>query len=110
MKTVYLIAALAGTLVPWAFFAGFVLSHGSDIPLFVSLLLASGPSAGITADLLISCAVFWIWSWRDSRKNGIAGWWLTIPAIWMVGLSLGLPLYLWLKEHAFEQRVRAPAP
>ncbi|MCK7611594.1 DUF2834 domain-containing protein [Roseibium sediminicola] len=102
MKTVYLVAAVAGTLLPWAFFAGFLGAHGADIPLFVSLLFASKPSAGITTDLLISCAVFWIWSWRDARENGVAGWWLTIPAIWFVGLSLGLPLYLWLREKARE--------
>ncbi|WP_269583108.1 DUF2834 domain-containing protein [Roseibium sp. Sym1] len=103
MRTAYLVAALAGTLVPWTFFAGFIAANGTNIPLFVSLLFASGPSAGFTADLLISCAVFWIWSWHDARDHRVSGWWLTIPAIWFVGLSLGLPLYLWLREKAREQ-------
>lgn len=102
MKTIYLTAAVLGTLVPWAFFAGFLGVHGADIPLFVSQLFASKPSAGFTTDLLISCAVFWTWSWRDAREHGVAGWWLTIPSIWFVGLSLGLPLYLWLREKARE--------
>jgi len=100
MKTVYLIAAALGTLLPWAFFAGFIGTNGLDIPLFVSLLFATRPSAGFTVDLLVSCAVFLIWSWRDAREHSIANWWLTIPSLWFVGLSLGLPLYLWLREKA----------
>lgn len=109
MKTLYLAAAVLGTVLPWAFFAGFLSTNGADIPLFASLLFASGPSAGFTVDLLISCAVFWIWSWRDARETGVSGWWLTIPAIWTVGLSLGLPLYLWLREDARQRTARTHA-
>ena len=76
MKTVYLIAALAGTLLPWTFFAGFLVEHGVDLSLFVAQLFANSPATGFTVDLLISCAVFWIWSFRDAREHGVKGWWL----------------------------------
>ena len=109
MKSVYLAAAIAGTLIPWAFFAGFLAEYGVDLPLFLTQLVATKPAAGFTADLLITCAIFWIWSYRDSKTHGIAGWWMTIPAIWLVGLSLGLPLYLWLREQAFEKRASPAA-
>lgn len=107
MKTVYLVAAIAGTLLPWAFFAAFLSNNGADIALFVAEIFATGPATGFTVDLLISCAVFWIWSWYDAREHDVRGWWLTLPAIWLVGLSLGLPLYLWLREHAFEKHSEA---
>lgn len=104
MKTLYFVAAIAGTLLPWAFFSGFIATFGVDLPLFIAQVFATGPATGFTLDLLISCAVFWVWSYRDARELGIAGWWLTVPAIWLVGLSLGLPLYLWLRERALERK------
>ncbi|MEP4766380.1 MAG: DUF2834 domain-containing protein [Roseibium sp.] len=108
MKTFYLIAAILGTIVPWIFFAGFVSANGTDFSQFIQLLFANGPSSGLTADLLIATGIFWVWSWRDAKENRVAGWWLTIPAIWLVGLSLGLPLYLWLRERVREAGPAAP--
>ena len=102
MKTLYLFAAFAGTVVPWLFFGGFIAENGINLPLFVAMIFATKPASGFAADLLICCAVFWIWSWRDAREAGIRGWWLTIPAVWLVGLSLALPLYFWLRERESE--------
>ncbi|WP_305986359.1 DUF2834 domain-containing protein [Roseibium sp. MMSF_3544] len=102
MKTLYLAAAIFGTLVPWLFFAGFIAENGVSLPLFVAEVFATRPATGFAADLLICCAVFWIWSWRDARENAVPGWWLTLPAVWLVGLSLALPLYLWMRERARE--------
>ncbi|MEO1111650.1 MAG: DUF2834 domain-containing protein [Pseudomonadota bacterium] len=107
MKTLYLFAAVAGTVVPWIFFGGFISEHGIDLSLFVAMIFATKPAGGFAADLLICCAVFWIWSWRDARALGLRGWWLTIPAVWLVGLSLALPLYLWLRERESEADLNA---
>ena len=104
MKLFYLATAVFGTFLPWLYFAGFVAENGVNVPLFIAQIFATKPSAGFTADLLISSAVFWAWSWNDAREKNVPGWWLTIPAILLVGLSLGLPLYLWLREQAREMR------
>ena len=32
------------------------------------------------------------------RKRGIAHWWVVVPSVFLVGLSLGLPLYLAMRE------------
>lgn len=69
MKTLYLFAAVAGTVVPWIFFGGFISEHGIDLTLFVAMIFATKPAGGFAADLLIYCAVFWIWSWRDARAR-----------------------------------------
>ncbi len=108
MKTLYLSAAILGTLVPWIFFGGFLAEHGISLPLFVAEVFATKPASGIAVDLLICCVVFWIWSWRDAKETNVRGWWLTVPAVWLVGLSLALPLYLWLREDAREGEKRLP--
>ncbi len=100
MKTVYAGLAVAGTIIPWLFFAGFYAANGIDLPGFVSALFVNGAAGGFSADVLISLVVFWLWSFGDARTLGIARWWLVVPAGCLVGLSLALPLYLYLREDA----------
>lgn len=96
-KTFYLAMAIIGTLVPWVFFGTFFAEHGADIPLFLRSLFANGAAGGFSADVLISILVFWVWSWHDARGQNVTGWWLILPASFLVGLSLAFPLYLYLR-------------
>ena len=98
IRTFYLAAAIVGTVIPWLFFGAFFNAHGPDLPLFLRSLFANDPAGGFSADVLISLPVFWAWSWRDAKKRSVAGWWLVPPASFCVGLSLALPLYLYLRE------------
>ena len=97
-KPFYLIAAIAGTVIPWFFFAQFFADAGLDIPGFLQSLFVNGAAGGFSADVLISILVFWIWSYQDAQKHTIKRWWLVLPAGFSVGLSLALPLYLYLRE------------
>lgn len=94
----YLAAAVVGTVIPWLFFGSFFVQHGLAIPLFAQSLFANGPAAGFSADVLISILIFWVWSWRDARRHCPDRWWMILPASFFVGLSLALPLYLYLRE------------
>ncbi|MEO3476916.1 DUF2834 domain-containing protein [Phaeobacter sp. CAU 1743] len=98
MRTFYAVSAIIGTLVPWLFFGSFFALNGIDIPAFLRGLFANGAAAGFSADVLLSILVFWVWSWRDARDLGLRRWWLLLPAGCTVGLSLALPLYLWMRE------------
>ncbi|MET3927654.1 DUF2834 domain-containing protein [Devosia sp. 2618] len=98
VRNLYLAAAVLGTVVPWLFFGSFFSQNGPDIPLFLQSLFVNGAAGGFSADVLISIAVFWLWSWRDAAKHDVARWWLVLPASFFVGLSLALPLYFYLRE------------
>jgi hypothetical protein len=100
LRTFYLVSAILGTVIPWAFFASFFSTEGINVPLFISSLFVNGPAGGFSADVLISIVVFWVWSYTDAQKNQIRRWWLVLPASFSVGLSLALPLYLYLREEA----------
>lgn len=98
IRNFYLIAALIGTILPWLLFGSFFAANGLNIPLFLKSLYANGAAGGFSTDVMLSILVFWIWSFRDARKNSIPNWWLVIPAGSTVGLSLALPLYLYFRE------------
>ena len=94
MRPVYAVLALAGTVIPWIFFSQFVARNGPDIAGFIAGGFANPVAAGFSADLLLSALTFWIWSGLDARREGVAGWWIVLPATLAVGLSLAMPLYL----------------
>lgn len=100
IKTFYLAMAIIGLVVPWALFGAFFATNGPDLPFFVQSLFVNGAAGGFSADVLISILVFLVWSWRDAGRHGNRRWWLVVPASFFVGLSLALPLYLYLREEA----------
>lgn len=100
MRLFYLAMCVIGTVVPWAFFGGFFAAHGLDLPLFLRSVFANGPAAGFSADVMLSIGVFWVWSFIDARETGTQPWWVVLPAGCFVGLSLALPLYLYLRTKA----------
>ena len=97
-KQFYLLMALIGTVIPWAFFAQFIRIEGMNIPLFIENLFVNGAAGGFSADVLISALVFWVFAHADSQRHNVKHWWLMIPATLTVGLSLALPLYFYLRE------------
>lgn len=99
-KNVFLVLAVIGAIIPWIFFANFIAVEGFDLPLFVRSMFVNGSAGGFSADVLISSVVFWVWSYADSRKRGIRRWWVIVPANLLVGLSLALPLYLYMRADA----------
>ncbi|MCS3778459.1 DUF2834 domain-containing protein [Tsukamurella ocularis] len=98
MRWFYLPMMAIGTVVPWAQFGGFFAAEGLDLPLFVTSLFPNGAASGFTADVLLSIVVFLVWSSTDAQRVGVRRWWLVLPATCLVGLSLSLPLYLYLRE------------
>lgn len=96
----YLIMMIAGTLGPWYFFSGFIAENGAGLAGFLGAMYVNGAAAGGVTDLFLSAAVFLVWSFVDAKREGVSGWWMTIPAVLAVGLSLALPLYLWKRAGA----------
>ncbi|MEM7034676.1 MAG: DUF2834 domain-containing protein [Chloroflexota bacterium] len=97
-KSFYLICAILGTIIPWLLFANFFAHEGFNIPLFLQSLFVNGAAGGFSADVLISMVVFWVWSYVDAKQHQIRHWWVVLLTGCTVGLSLALPLYLYLKE------------
>ncbi len=97
MKRIYLILTIIGAITPYIFFMPFFAANGFDLIAFLSQLFANGPASGFTVDLLISSFVFWLWAYLDSRQHDVKKWWLIIPANLLVGLSMAMPLYFYLR-------------
>jgi hypothetical protein len=98
LKSVYVALCVIGTVAPLAFFVPFLRDHGVDPALFVDQLFATPVSGFFGMDVVVSSVVLWVFVFAEGRRLGIKHRWAPIVANLTIGVSLGLPLFLYLRE------------
>jgi len=102
MKNLYLALAIIGTVLPYSQFIPFVREHGLDARLFVEQLFATRIGGFFGMDVIVSSLVLWVFVFAEGRRLGIRHLWAPIVANFAVGVSLGLPLFLYLRERRLQ--------
>jgi hypothetical protein len=103
-KTLYLFLCVAGAVLPYSLFVPFLLENGLDPRLIVDQLFANRISGSFALDVIVSSIVFWVFVFVEGRRAGVARLWVPIAANLVVGLSLGLPLFLYMRERRLEEK------
>ena len=104
-KHIYVVLAIAGAVLPlWQFFP-FVRDHGLDIPLMLRQLFSTPVSAFFGVDVIVASVVLWVLVYVEGRRASVARLWLPVLASVAVGVSLALPLFLYMRESKLERRV-----
>lgn len=98
LKQTYLLFCVLGFIVPFTQFVPWFMEHGVDLGLFISELFSTRIGAFFGLDVIVSAAVLIIFILFDHRKMAIAKPWLPILATLCVGVSLGLPMYLYMRQ------------
>ncbi len=104
-RTAYLALALVGTLLPYSAFLPFLQEHGLDVRLLVEQLFANRIGAFFGWDVIVSSVVLWWFGATDGRRLGLKHRWAPIVGNLAVGVSLGLPLFLYMREKHLERRL-----
>jgi hypothetical protein len=102
-KTTYLALCFVGALLPYWQFVPWVLQHGMNLPLFVRDLFVNRISAFFGMDVLVSAVVLIVFTRVESARLKIRRRWLPVLAVLAVGVSLGLPMFLYMRESQMEQ-------
>ncbi|SER02403.1 Protein of unknown function [Amphritea atlantica] len=98
MKYLYLILCVFGTLLPLSQFVPWVAEHGVDIPLFIQELFSTRIGAFFGWDVIISAVVLLVFIFTESKRIQMPHLWLPVVATLSIGVSLGLPLFLYLRD------------
>lgn len=98
LRHVYLALCVIGIIVPYAQFVPWVSEHGVDLGLFVRELFATRVGAFFGLDVIVSAVVLFVFVAGERAAIGIRQVWLPIIATVIVGVSLGLPLFLYMRE------------
>jgi hypothetical protein len=98
MRHVYLALAVWGAIHPMVWFITWFRQNGWDLGGMIDAWHANAATTGLTWDLTIAAVALTVWVLAEvfSRRRGWRGL-IAIPATFCIGVSCGLPLYLWLR-------------
>jgi predicted exporter len=102
-KTTYLTLFVIGAVVPYLSFVPWVIDHGLDISRLVEELFANRISAFFGLDVVVSALVLWVFIAFEGSRKGVRHTWAPVVASLTIGVSAGLPLFLYLRESAAER-------
>jgi len=98
IRIVYLVLAVIGIVLPWSYFASWFAEHGWDLAAMVEAWNVNDATTGLVYDLTVAYAALVVWVVYESVQTRR---WIYIPLIAglgvAVGVSLALPLYLFLR-------------
>ena len=97
-KRLYLMLCVAGTILPYWQFMPFFREYGLDLRLFVEQLFSNPVSGFFGLDVIVSSLVLWVFVFVEGRRSGVKHLWAPLAANLAVGVSLGLPLFLYMRE------------
>jgi hypothetical protein len=98
MKSVYLVLCVLGTIVPYSQLIPFVAEHGLDAREFVAQLFATRIAAFFALDVVVSAVALFVFVRAEGARRGMNHLWAPVAATLLVGVSLGLPLFLYMRE------------
>ncbi len=98
LRLIYLVLAIIGTVVPLAQYLPWMQANGADFNDLIAAWQVNGASTGLFYDMLIAAIALNVWILAETyvRKD----YWVLIclPATYLIGVSCGLPLFLFLRS------------
>jgi hypothetical protein len=97
-RHLYLGLCVLGTVLPYLQLAPFLRQYGWDVHQFMAQLFGTPVSGFFGVDVIVSSLALWAFVAIDGRRDGLRHLWAPIVANLTVGVSLGLPLFLYMRE------------
>jgi hypothetical protein len=110
LKSVYLWLGLVGTVLPLSQFLPFLRDHGPDLTLFFQQLFSTPVGGFFGMDVIVSSIVLWVFVLAEGRRLRMKHLWVPIAANVTIGVSLGLPLFLYMRERELTRSCDAIVP
>ena len=99
LRYLYLTFAFLGLVLPYSEFVPWIMEHRAlNMSIFVQDLFANRISAFFGLDVVISAIVLISFIQSEGKRLGMRLLWLPIVSVFLVGVSLGLPLFLYLRQ------------
>ena len=97
LRMIFLTLAIWGAIHPMYYFVSYMRAAGTGLSGLIDAWYVNASTTGLTWDLTIAAIALTIWIIAETwvRKNWSAL--IAIPATFCIGVSCGLPLYLFLR-------------
>ncbi|WP_101068744.1 DUF2834 domain-containing protein [Roseovarius salinarum] len=98
MRLLWLALAVWGAVHPMSWFVAWFRENGFDIGGMVEAWHANAATSGLVWDLTIAAVAVTVWVVTESVARRAWAGLLAVPATFLIGVSCGLPLYLFLRR------------
>lgn len=97
LRLIYLALAIWGAIHPMVWFLSYMRDTGTGLSGLIEAWYTNSSTTGLTWDLTIAAITLTVWVLAEVsvRRNWLAL--VAIPATFGIGVSCGLPLYLYLR-------------
>ncbi len=97
LRLVFLALAIWGAIHPMYYFVAWFGAHGFDLMGMVDAWHANPASSGLVWDLTIAAIALALWVVAEAISARRWEYLVAIPATFCIGVSCGLPLFLFLR-------------
>lgn len=104
LKTLYLLLCILGAALPYWQFVPWMAANGLHMPMFFRELFANRISAFFGMDVFVSAVALVVFIRAESGRLGMRRPWLPVLALLTVGVSLALPMFLYMRENQWESK------
>lgn len=98
LRLIYLALAVWGAVHPMYYFVQWFQENGWDLMAMVDAWHVNTATSGLVWDLTIATMALTIWIIAEVATRRNWGALIAIPATFCIGVSCGLPLYLFLRS------------
>ena len=107
VKYIYLALCVFGIALPYSQLIPIILENGFSINMVIDQLFVNKVSTLFAFDLFVTAVVFIFFALYEGFKLKMKYIWIPIIASFLVGASLGFPLFLYMRESHIEKKVKA---
>ena len=98
----YLGLCVIGAILPYSQLLPWIATHGLDLPLFSQELFSTRISGFFALDVIVSAAVLLMFILSEGHRLDLSRLWLPVLATLLVGVSLGFPLFLYMRQRKLD--------
>ena len=102
LRHLYLGLCLAGVVLPYWQLVPWVRAHGLDPQLLLAELFSTRIGAFFGMDVFVSALVLFVFMAMEGWRLGMRNLWLPAVCTLAFGVSLGFPLFLYMRQHALD--------
>lgn len=103
LRHCYLALCILGAILPYSQLVPWIAGHGLNFPLLFEELFSTRVSAFFALDVMVSAIVLVIFVFSEGRRLNLSHLWWPIIATLFVGVSLGLPLFLYIRQRELDR-------
>ena len=102
LRYIYLFLCFLGAALPLWQLLPWLMIHGLDLRLFFSELFSTRVGAFFGMDVIVSALVLFVFMSVEGRRLALQHLWVPVVATCAVGVSLGFPLFLFMRQLKLE--------